>query len=59
MVHIVSDSPKVCKLNIRIITMAVAREPEWEVNANDVQSAFLQTSSINREVYVEPPKEAN
>ena len=41
MEHIVSDSPMVGKLNVRIITMAAAREPEWEVNANDVQSAFL------------------
>jgi len=53
-----TDSPTVCKLNIRLVLVAGAREPRWTIEANDVQSAFLQTQAIEREVYVHAPPEA-
>ena len=37
--------------------MAAAKEG-WSVKASDITSAFLQSSSISREVFVRPPPEA-
>ena len=56
--QIQTDSPTVSKFNIRMMLMAAAKE-RWKVTASDVTSAFLQSTQIQREVYIRPPKEAS
>ena len=53
-----TDSPTVAKISIRILLLAAAKE-KWELTASDVTSAFLQSTPIDREVLVRPPREAN
>ena len=50
------DSPTVRKGNIKIVLM-IAASREWEIKTSDVSNAFLQSVPIEREVYVQPPKE--
>ena len=50
------DSPTVRKGNIKIFCCVAAKEG-WSIKANDVTSAFLQGSPIDREVHILPPKE--
>ena len=50
------DSPTVRKGNIKIVLM-IAASKEWEIKTSDVSNAFLQSVPIEREVYVQPPKE--
>ena len=51
-----SDSPTCSKESIRLlISIAVAKG--WNLNSLDVKAAFLQGKSIDREIYVTPPKE--
>ena len=54
--NIRKDSPTVRKDNIRLLLTVAAKEG-WRLDSDDVQSAFLQTAPIEREVYVLPPKE--
>ena len=50
------DSPTCTKDSLRII-MSVVASYNWECNAIDIKSAFLQGDPIEREVFVRPPKE--
>ena len=52
-----SDAPTVSKVNIKLLLNEAVRR-DWEVGSSDVTRAFLQTSDINRQVYVIPPPEA-
>ena len=52
-----SDAPTVSKVNIKLLLNEAVRR-DWEVGSSDVTRAFLQTSDINRQVYVVPPPEA-
>ena len=52
------DSPTVGKSSIRIF-LAMAASKGWKVKTTDIKSAFLQGRPLDREVYLEPPKEAN
>ena len=54
---IAKDSPTVNKINIKLMLTEAVRKG-WEVKSSDVTRAFLQTSEIDREVYVKPPIEA-
>ena len=55
--NIAKDAPTVNKINIKLmLTEAVRRG--WEIESSDVTRAFLQTSMIDRDVYVRPPIEA-
>ena len=52
-----SDSPTVAKESIKI-ALTVAANEGFEVKSGDIKSAYLQGIEIEREVFVEPPKEA-
>lgn len=57
-VNIQSDSPTLSKVGLRILaTIAAARN--WIIETTDIKSAFLQGSTLERTVYVKPPKEAD
>ena len=51
-----SDSPTCLKENIRML-LAVAVAKGWSINTLDVKAAFLQGKSIDRDLFVTPPKE--
>ena len=50
------DSPTASKVGLRILFSMAANEG-WTVEGLDAKSAFLQGDSIDRVVYVKPPKE--
>ena len=50
------DSPTCTKDSLRTV-MSVVASYNWECNAIDIKSAFLQGDPIEREVFVRPPKE--
>ena len=52
------DSPTCSKVAVKI-TLAVANAFSWDIKVSDISRAFLQTEEIDREVYVQPPTEAN
>ena len=51
------DAPTVNEININLMLTEVVRQG-WKFNSSDIARAFLQTSSIERNVYVEPSREA-
>ena len=52
------DAPTVNRININLMLSEVVRQG-WEINSSDIAArAFLQTSSIERNVYVNPLREA-
>ena len=54
--QIMSDSPTVSKPTLRLqFTLAV--QMGWECVMADITSAFLQSDNIDRELYVQPPKD--
>ena len=53
-----SDSPTISRTVIRIF-FTICASFHWKVEIMDIQSAFLQGKTINRDVYVDPPKEFN
>ena len=54
--NIRSDSPTCSKEGVRLmLALIVARQ--WKICSLDVKAAFLQGKSIEREVYIMPPKE--
>ena len=52
-----TDSPTVKKTTLRL-QIALAVQNKWRVRCADVKSAFLQSNTLEREVYVRPVKEA-
>ena len=52
-----SDSPTCGKDAFRIF-LAIASSNHWIIESTDIKSAFLQGQPLTREVYVEPPVEA-
>ena len=51
-----SDSPTASKEMVKTV-LAVAANEGWRVESLDAKAAFLQGSELERDVYVEPPKE--
>ena len=51
-----SDSPTAMRESIKIF-LAVAANEELEIEAIDIKAAFLQSKVLDREVFVEPPKD--
>ena len=51
-----SDSPTCNKENIRAL-LAIAVANDWSIKALDIKAAFLQGKSIDRDLYIKPPKE--
>ena len=52
----VVDSPTCTKEAFRM-TLAIIATKNWKCNSIDIKAAFLQGKSINRDVYLKPPKE--
>ena len=55
---VLTDSPTCSKESLRLIFTICASKP-WKIHSLDISTAFLQGKSIDREVYVLPPAEAN
>ena len=53
-----TDSPTCSREGIRI-TLSLIASNSWKLNSIDVKTAFLQGKSLQRDVFVKPPKEAN
>ncbi|XP_066913250.1 uncharacterized protein [Clytia hemisphaerica] len=53
-----TDSPTCSKEGLRLALTIIASN-NWTLNSLDVKTAFLQGKEIDREVFVQPPKEAN
>ncbi len=51
-----SDSPTVQSTSMRFLLMTAALN-KWKIQSTDIKSAFLQGRSLEREVYIKPPKE--
>ena len=51
-----SDSPTSSRETIKVF-LAIAANKGWIVESSDVRSAFLQSDSIDRDVFVDPPQE--
>ena len=49
------DSPTVSKQTLRTL-FTLAAQMGWEIVMADITSAFLQSDTLDREVYVQPPK---
>lgn len=52
------DSPTIGKNCVRIL-LAIAASKHWTIKSTDVKSAFLQGQELQRDVYLQPPKEAS
>ena len=52
-----TDSPTCSKEGLRIALLLLVSQ-SWSLHSLDVKTAFLQGESINRDLYVKPPKEA-
>ena len=50
------DSPTVRAGNVKMLLMVAAMK-RWQIKTSDVESAFLQSLPLQREVFVMPPKE--
>ena len=51
-----TDSPTIHKTNIKIFLL-VAAAKNWVVKTADIRSAFLQGKDLDRDVFVQPPRE--
>ena len=51
-----SDSPTSSRETVKIF-LAIAANEGWPVESSDVRSAFLQSDTLDRDVFVEPPPE--
>ena len=52
-----TDSPTCSKEGLRIALLMLVSQ-SWSLHSLDVKTAFLQGESINRDLFVKPPKEA-
>ena len=52
------DSPTCSKDTLRVMISTVA-SMKWDLKSIDIKTAFLQGENINRDVYLQPPLEAN
>ena len=55
--NIRTDSPTVCKENIRLVA-TIAATNNWKIHSLDVKAAFLQGFPIDRTIYLVPLPEA-
>ena len=52
------DSPTCGRENLRLL-FALTSSCNWRINITDIKPDFLQGKSIERDVFITPPKEAN
>ena len=55
-IMIQSDSPTVEKSTIRLF-FAVCASSDWKFESLDIKSAFLQSTQLDRTIYVNPPRD--
>jgi len=51
------DSPTVGKGAMKVF-LGIASSKEWVVKTTDIKSAFLQGKTLDRDIYLKPPKES-
>ena len=51
-----TDSPTVNKTNVKLFYILAAMK-DWKIKTADVKAAFLQGASLDRDVFLKPPKE--
>ena len=51
-----SDSPTAMRESVKIF-LSVAANEEFELESVDIRAAFLQSRDLDRDVFVEPPKD--
>ena len=51
-----ADSPTFSRETLKLFCSICANE-KWELTMSDVQSAFLQSQNIDRDVFIEPPEQ--
>ena len=56
--QIKTDSPTCSKESIRLL-LSILSSLHWTMFSIDIKSAYLQGHSIQRDIYLKPPKEAN
>ena len=56
-VDIQKDSPTIGRSTLRLF-LTIAASEKWTIRSTDIQSAFLQGKTLDRDVYMTPPKEA-
>ena len=56
--HIRADSPTTHKDSLKL-ALSIAANEGFDITSADIKSAFLQGKTLDREVYVIPPAEAN
>ena len=52
------DSPTCGRENVRLL-LALTSSCNWRINTMVIKSAFLQGKSIEKDLFIKPPKEAN
>ena len=55
---VTKESPTCSKDSLRVI-MAIITQKKWSLNTTDIKTAFFQGQTIEREIYLRPPREAN
>ena len=53
-----TDSPTCMRETLKVV-LAIAASKDWKINSIDIKAAFLQGKSIDREIFLRPPKEAD
>ena len=56
--NIFTDSPTCNKDSLRVVISLIS-SMNWVLNSFDVTAAFLQGKSLERDIFLKPPKEAN
>lgn len=51
------DSPTCATESLKMI-MAVVSQNKWQLNSIDIKAAFLQGKTLERDIYIRPPQEA-
>ena len=51
-----TDSPTVQKHSLKLL-LAIAATEKWDIKTTDITAAFLQGNQMDRDVYVQPPRE--
>ena len=52
-----TDSPTVSKCSMRVF-LAISSSFQWNIKSTDIKSAFLQGQTLERDVFITPPVEA-
>lgn len=51
------ESPTCSKDGLRVL-LSIARQQDWAICSIDIKTAFLQGEALDRDIFVQPPKEA-